>query len=347
MPPIQPSLRGSLLTGASVLALSVSGAGAQAQSNAGPGGQTTLPTWTVWGEGGAFWTGGGSFNIPSIPGLGAPFTSFNPLAGIEGAVGFDYRWPTDPVWHFVFDFRYGRTGTASSNSSSSSSSSSTSFFTLFGFLNYTTVTHTANSSATQATEWESHLVSDFMIGRDLGVGAHNPQFQFGIRVADLHAAAQAQENSKSSSSSTTFYSGSAIAHSSQSASSSAFATWRSNFFGVGPRMAVIDSVPLAGFWSFDYGAGVAGLFGPRSFNFAMTTSTGASTSLNTSSGFFVFNADGWTALSYWFTPNVKMSGGIRADFYDSALLTYNVDTGALQGLNRLYWGPFLRLTGTF
>ncbi len=42
-----------------------------------------------------------------------------------------------------------------------------------------------------------------------------------------------------------------------------------------------------------------------------------------------------------------MSGGIRADFYDSALLTYNVDTGALQGLNRLYWGPFLRLTGTF
>ena len=212
---------------------------------------------------------------------------------------------------------------------------------------YTNVTHTANSSATQATEWESHLVADFMIGRDFGFGADRPQLQFGLRVADLHAAAQAQENSKSTSSTTTFYSGSVIAHSSASASGSAFATWGSNFFGVGPRVAVIDSVPLAGFWSFDYGVGMAALFGVRSFNFGMTTSTGSSVSFSNSPVVFVFNQDGWTALSYWFTPNVKLSGGIRADFYNAALTTYNVNTGALQGIDRLYWGPFLRLTGTF
>ena len=85
-------------------------------------------------------------------------------------------------------------------------------------------------------------------------------------------------------------------------------------------MAVIDSVPLAGFWSFDYGAGIAGLFGARSFNFAHDDQhRERAFRFNNSPGVFVFNADGWTALSYWFTPNVKLSGGIRADFYNAAL----------------------------
>src|ERR1035438_3691538 len=117
MPPVQPSLRSSLLTGASALALSVS-SGAHAQ-----GVQTPPATWTVWGEGLPFWTGGGAFNIPSLPGLGAPYTSFSPKSGFEFAVGADYR-PQGQPWHYIFDFRYGRTGTATSNSSGGSSSSS-------------------------------------------------------------------------------------------------------------------------------------------------------------------------------------------------------------------------------
>ena len=44
---------------------------------------------------------------------------------------------------------------------------------------YTNVTHTANSSATQATEWESHLVADFMIGRDFGL--RRPQAAISVR----------------------------------------------------------------------------------------------------------------------------------------------------------------------
>jgi hypothetical protein len=44
---------------------------------------------------------------------------------------------------------------------------------------------------------------------------------------------------------------------------------------------------------------------------------------------------------------VKLSDGIRTDFYDSALTTYNINTGAVQNISRDFLGPFLRLTGTF
>src|SRR5450631_3801172 len=130
MPPVQPSLRGSFLTGASALALSVSASGSYGQTLP----PSPPPKVTIWGEGALFWTGGPSFNIPSLPGLGAPYTPFHPKLGLEGAVGFDYQWPSQP-WHFIFDFRYGRTKTATANSASSSSSSATSqsFVTVSGF----------------------------------------------------------------------------------------------------------------------------------------------------------------------------------------------------------------------
>lgn len=61
----------------------------------------------------------------------------------------------------------------------------------------------------------------------------------------------------------------------------------------------------------------------------------------------MFNADGFTALSYRFTPTFKLSAGIRADFYNAALRTYDINTGSIQSLSRVYWGPFVRLTGSF
>jgi|ERR1700730_2632756 hypothetical protein len=353
MPPVQPSLRSSLLTGASAFALSVSASGTYGQ--AAP--QSPPPKVTVWVEGALFWTGGGSFNIPSIPGLGAPYTPFNPRNGFEGALGFDYQWPSQP-WHFIFDFRYGKSKTATVNSASSSSSSSTFFRTsgiVFGVLQTNTTTiSTANSAATRATGWESHLVADFMIGRDLKIGASTPEFQFGFRIADLHAAAQAQQSGQSTTKTDitrTFYSsgtlGPVTTHTSQStsAATSAYATWNSRFFGVGPRLAIAGGIPIVGPWSFDYSGGIAALFGSRSFDIAMWSSTGFATTYGNYA--VVFNADGWAAMSYTFTPNFKASGGIRADFYNLPLTTYNINPGGLVNINRVYWGPFLRLTGAF
>jgi hypothetical protein len=370
MPPVQASLRGSLLTGASALALSVSSSGAHAQ------GTPQLPpgTWTVWGEALPFWTGGGGFNIPSLPGLGAPYTSFSPKSGFEWAVGADYQ-PQGQPWHYIFDFRYGQTGTTTRNSSSSSSSSSTSFtpgvppfpptFAPPAIKNTplgtTTNQSTSSSSATQASQWESHLVADLMIGRDMGIGANKPELEFGIRIADLRAAARAFQSAQSNTTAntlTTFYTpspggifnpsiGTRTGSQSSSSSSSSFASWNSRFFGVGPRIAVAGAIPIQGSWSFDYSGGVAALIGDRSFNVAMFNSGGPGFAANYSSTVFVFNADGFAALSYTFTPNLKASFGIRADFYNAALKTFDINTGGLASLDRIYWGPFVRLTGSF
>jgi hypothetical protein len=332
VPPVQPSLRGSLLTGASALALSVSGAGAQAQNAPNQNSQATVTPWTIWVEGALFQTGGGNFSVPALPGLGGPFPSFSPQGGLEGAFGFDYRWPWDRPWHFVFDFRYGQSRQATAGSSSFHSTPF--FFTGAGFV----FAPNGSATSTRATEDESHLVADFMIGRDLGIGANTPELEIGIRVADLSASANMQQAGS------TFYSSLGVR---TTATQSAVGSWNSGFFGAGPRVAIVGGIPIVGLWSFDYGAGIAGLIGDRSFNFGVTTSTGSSFSGSSDATIFVFNADGSAALSYWLSTSAKLSAGIRADFYDSALTTYNVNTGALESLSRTYWGPFVRLTGKF
>ncbi len=105
-------------------------------------------------------------------------------------------------------------------------------------------------------------------------------------------------------------------------------------------------MPIVGFWSFDYEAGIAGLFGRRIFNFNFTGSTGSG-GLYSGPVVGVFNADGWAALTYAFSSQFKVSGGVRGDFYSAALTTYDINTGGLQSIDRGYWGYFIRLTGTF
>jgi hypothetical protein len=309
--------------------LSVSASGAQAQ-----GVEQGKPTLTVWAEGALFLTARDTYNIPTLPGLTTPFTAFSPRSGYEGAVGFDFRWAADRAWHFVFDIRYGRSKTASRNSASSSTNIIFSGFTITSILNQT---------STQATQREQHLVVDFMAGRDLGIGGSAGQVQFGVRVADLYAAANALRDDRTTTT-TTFYS--SIVFTSTTATST-YATWKSRFFGAGPRVAIVGSVPIAGFWSFDYGGGIAALIGRRTFDISVASSAGSNYAANFRSTAFVFNADMSMALSYLFKPNLKVSSGVRGDYYNSALTTYNVNTGALQNISRLFWGPFVRLTGSF
>jgi hypothetical protein len=198
-----------------------------------------------------------------------------------------------------------------------------------------------------------------MVGRDLGMGTNAPELQFGFRIADLRAAAQAQQSGQSTTTTTTsrtFYSSFSFARAratagpvttSSSSSSASFGSWNSRFFGAGPRLAIAGSAPIVGAWSFDYGAGIAGLVADRAFDVRVWNNPGTIFGANFPSRDFVFNADAMLAMSYRFTPHYKLTAGLRADFYNAALTTYDVSTGGLKNVNRTYWGPFARVTGSF
>jgi hypothetical protein len=169
------------------------------------------------------------------------------------------------------------------------------------------------------------------------------QFQFGIRVADLNAVTQAQLNTATTQTTRNFYSSSTVNQSAQSA----VGTFKSRFFGAGPRAAFTDSVPLQGKWSAEFAGGVAALIGNRTLNVAITESTGGDFSAGYGGTAVIFNADAWGGLSYHFTPNFKIIAGLRTDYYNNALLTFNPVTGGLQTVDRNFWGPFVRFSGQF
>ena len=102
-------------------------------------------------------------------------------------------------------------------------------------------------------------------------------------------------------------------------------------------------MPIVGEWFFDYGGGVALLFGHRKFDVSVTTGFTAYDNPLV----MTFNADGWLAVSYPLSSTFRVSAGVHGDFYDGALTTYDINTGALKNIDRFYWGPFVRLTGTF
>jgi hypothetical protein len=114
-------------------------------------------------------------------------------------------------------------------------------------------------------------------------------------------------------------------------------------------LGLTGNFPIIGWWTLDYSGGVAGLIGSRSFDAIVTSSSPSGTNYSNSQNSItaIFNADASLALSYLFYPGMKISGGIRGDYYNSALTTYNINTGGLQNVDRMFWGPFIRLTGVF
>jgi hypothetical protein len=341
MPPIEASTRGALLTGVSALAL----AGWTPVADAAE----PLPAWQVWIEGGSFETNGGSMFGGAFPGIASPIANPGlPHTGWEMAAGFDYREPNSP-WHFVFDIRGGQSRGATQNSSSSQSSFS-SFHSSF-FHSSTTVQNNTVSSTAQ--ERESHIVADFMVGRDYGLGHGLGQIQFGFRVADLFAVTQQQLNAAQTITTNSFYVSSfsntrhLLNSSVVGSSQAAVGTFKSRFFGAGPRVAFTDSVPVWGRWTFDFAGGMAALAGDRTLKVSITESPGGLFGSQFGGSAVIFNADAWVGFSYAFTPQFKMTAGLRTDYYDSALIAFNPYTGGLQMADRNFWGPFLRLTGKF
>jgi hypothetical protein len=319
-------------------------------------------TVTLWVEGGAFWTARDPvfFAAPSAyNGVLSSFPSSDPIGtgaglnaqvGWEAAIGVDYGFGGTP-WHLSFDMRYGGAsalGQALSASSGPSASTTTSF---------------ANESL---GEREDHTVADFMVGREIGGLA--AQLKFGLRLADLGT-----DITQNASLSTCSPSGCSPAASSALLS----ADERSSFLGIGPRIAFEGRFPLSdGSWAIEYLAGAAALVGERQFSMTgnvtcttsasagspgiacVSTGTGTGTFFGVSSlanGLFstqisdlspVLNADFSLALGHSFGPASHLSVGFRFDGYWNAIKTFN-SAGALTNQDRLYYGPFVRLSTNF
>ena len=127
--------------------------------------------------------------------------------------------------------------------------------------------------------------------------------------------------------------------------------------GAGPRFGVQGDIPLGNQWSIDWLAGAAVLFGERTVTTSSTITAGGVTTPglvgNASDSPAIFNADAQAGISYWFTPNVKITASYRYDEYFKALKTFSVASTNLgpggpvlvaSNIDRSFSGPMLRLT---
>jgi Legionella pneumophila major outer membrane protein precursor len=293
--------------------------------------------WNVWVEGGAFWTGGGNVHV------GDPIDVGRVQPGGEGAAGFDY-WFGGTPWHLSGQVRYGAAKTSG-------------VFTRNGAVTVPTICTTAPCGSSVANvpangtfaSREDHWLVDFAAGRDIGLGSAQTQLKAGLRIAEIRAKTTGGAGFVAPTGFCTFFANS-IGFCSPvgfvGAAPGAFAfAQRSKFLGVGPRVGLDGTVPLGGGFALDWLGGVAVLFGDRSLD--VTTTGNAATfgifPLGVSSTAAILNFDAQVGLSYWFTPNVKMTGSYRFDGYWGALKTINA-AGAIVNEDRFFAGPMLRLT---
>jgi hypothetical protein len=260
-------------------------------------------------------------------------SSIKPKWGWEGAAGFDWQ-PGWGPWHLSGQFRYG------------SAQKSQGFNTLGHFSTIVIPSGTTFVGTLTNNEKirDDHWLVDFAVGRDFGLGNANAQWKLGLRVVDLRArlTASGVANTTGGTPAVVF---------------NPFTTQQdATFVGAGPRLGVDGSTPLGGGWSIDWLGGVAVLVGERHTSQTTLTTiptpagpaallTGQATEQTAA----VFNVDGQAGLSYWFSPNLKITASYRVDAYFSALKTIKLGfaNNTFQNVDQIFNGPMLRLTSTW
>jgi len=291
--------------------------------------------WTVWGEGGAFATNGGSVHF------GDPIDAGKPHWGGEAAAGFDMRFGVTP-WHISADVRYGSakaTGTFARNGTIAIPSNTPTFGMAPGVFDARVG---ANGSF---SEREQHELADFAVGRDVGVGIGQMRLKAGLRIAEIASKTSGSANFIAP----TMFSAGVFGKGLVGAMPGAFSfEQQSRFVGGGPRVGVEGTVPFGGGWALDYLGGMAGLYGARSYGVITggTASPFGFNGLGASDNAVIFNLDAEAGLSYWLTPSVKITAAYRFDGYWGALKTLDA-SGTLANEDRFYMGPTLRVTGKF
>lgn len=311
--------RALLLAGVSVVALAVASPELARAADApppviakAPPGAAPGPQWEWFLEGAGFQAAGDylhffRFDPDNEFGIGRRFRA---RTGWEIAAGFDYHFTGSP-WHVAAQLRYGQASDRS-----------------FNFRNDPPLGYPTIASGEHG---ERHWAADFSVGRELGIGAALGQLKLGVRVAELNARTDAAGTINFGS----------IPH--------LFSIrQRSKFLGIGPRVALDGAIPAGGAWHFDYGLGFAVLFGNRTLNDSgsVVGGGGGPISVRSSGSGGVFNLDAMAGVSYWFTPNYKLTAGYRFDGYWNALRTVD-SNGAITNADRFFHGPFVRATGKF
>jgi hypothetical protein len=294
-----------------------------------------------------------------LPPLG-PFANIDPGVGWEGALGFDYRLACEaatapflvkanavPCWspyHISGQFRYGQ------NDGGSDPFSLTNVSIPLLTTSGTSTPAIVDPTGSGTLNDESHWLVDLGVGRDFGLGSGNVQAMLRVRVAEITSTASGAGNLQAC------LSGGPPGIFCTTPATGGFSFQsRSQFLGVGPRLGVDGTQPLAGSWAFEYLGGVALLFGNRSLNATQTVSATtivppstltSVTTLSASGTVGIFNLDAQAGISYWLAHNFKLTVSYRFDGYFNAL-TIIEPNGALGQQDRFYYGPMLRGTVTF
>lgn len=326
----------------------------------------------VWGEGGAFWTGGdpvtSNYTLTDFTGLGAfagnggtvGAFDLTPKVGWEAAAGFDYRFANSP-WHISGQFRYGEGGKAS-GAASSAGTVDPAILALLGGNNNPFAGGTIGGSQDIAASYnETHWLADLAVGRDvIGTGSDAMQLKAGIRIAELTGTLRTSNNSNTyiNFPAPVDFFGIGTPFSSLAFGTLAHSEQRDSFLGVGPRIGIEGSLPFADRWTFDYLGDAALLFGNQKQRITSTSQStispailaaliggGGTSSVSTDQRFAtVFNADIQVGVSYWLTRNVKLSASYRLDAFVNIT---DPLPGSMQTVNRYIHGPRLGVSGTF
>jgi hypothetical protein len=254
-----------------------------------------------------------------------------------GAAGFDWM-PGWGPWHVSGQVRYG--------SAQKTQGVNTLFPPHFETIIVPSGTTFVGTLTNNEKIRDEHWVVDFAIGRDFGLGNANAQWKLGLRVVDLRARLTASGISNTT--------GALVFNPPFNTQQNA------TFVGAGPRFGVEGSTPLAAGWSFDWLAGAAVLVGERhtsqtTLSFipappgGIATPAALLTGQATEQTTAVFNVDAQAGLSYWLSPNLKITASYRVDAYFNALKTIKAGTAnnTFVNVDQIYNGPMLRLTSSF
>jgi hypothetical protein len=321
-----------------------------------PGAALAADRPTVWIEGGWHFEdviGDADLFVPpldaearanGLPSLTALENTLGHTFGAEGSVSFQ---PTGSEWVFTASARYGRSQTirriaVDTMISGPPLKQSTFQSGVFGFE---TVTPTYTIYADHSfRNRESHVIADFQVGKDVGIGLFgrgtDTVISFGARYAQMNAASKghsyANPQASFSQLAITFGTFHKYGIKIPNQRSAAFMERTDNLHAIGPSLSMKNTTgllgtPEEGQLAFDWGVNAALLFGRQkaktshhstvryfpSVDALPTVQTNPPVNRTRSRMVTVPNIGGFAALSYRF-PNAKLSAGYRADFFFGA-----------------------------